>query len=200
MKNEVAYIKTWNFNQYSADERGSTLYSIPNGSSKKSVKTFPVGSISLKLYEPQGLYIRFQAYSRFQAPNGSPVFYEYEDGAVKTVSDTNDNKFNSSYPTFLISPSGKKTLWYEPRDGKNTLFIGNELGEDAKTIGNLSEYTPYGWYGVNDEYILLTKNGSELYISSATKVIGENGYAPLKITDYHKTQVYPGYGYGYGGQ
>jgi len=197
MKDELVYLKNWYFSNYyyanNDSNKAPTLYSInPVGGTKKTIKTFPINkSVSLKLYEPQGLYIQVSSPS---------VFYEYENGKVKEVTGLSDNQFNSFYPTFLISPSSKQTLWYEPRDGKNTVFVGDEAGINPKTIGNLSEYTPYGWYGQNDEYVLLTKNGSELYISSASKVIGENGYQPFKVTDYHKTRTYPGYGYGYGGQ
>jgi len=197
IKDEIVYLKSWYSNSMSIltsnTDKVPTLYSVnPSDGSKKKIKTFAAGkSVSMKLYEPQGLYL--------QVYNPS-VFYEYEDTKIKEISGLSDNQFNAFYPTFLISPSGKKTFWYEPRDGKNTIFIGNETGGDTKTIGNLSEYTPYGWYGQNDEYILLTKSGSELYVSSASKVIGEDGYQPLKITDYHKTRTYPGYGYGYGGQ
>jgi hypothetical protein len=197
VKDELVYLKNWYFGNYyyanNDSNKAPTLYSIkPAGGTKKTVKVFPISKyVNLKLYEPQGLYLQVSSPS---------VFYEYEDSKLKEVTDINDNQFNSFYPTFLISPSAKQTLWYEPRDGKNTVFIGDDAGKNPKTIGNLSEYTPYGWYGQNDEYILLTKKGSELYISSAAKVIGENGYQPLKVTDYHKTRTYPGYGYGYGGQ
>jgi hypothetical protein len=198
LKGELVYMKNWSFaNYYYPNDNGDkvpALYAVsPNGGSKKTIKTFGKDSqTNLKLYEPQGLYIQV---------SGSPsTFYEYEDDNVKEIKGISDNQFSSFYPTFLISPTGKQTLWYEPRDGKNSVFVGDDTGKATKTIGNLSEFTPYGWYGQNDEYILLTKNGSELYISSASKVIGENGYQPVKVTDYHKTRTYPGYGYGYGGQ
>ncbi|MGV9002177.1 MAG: hypothetical protein ACOH18_04480 [Candidatus Saccharimonadaceae bacterium] len=197
MKDEVAYLKNWYFNSYyyvnTDSNKAPTLYSInPAGGARKTIKTFAINKyVNPKLYEPQGLYLQVSS------PN---AYYEYENGKIKEATDVNDNQFNSFYPTFLISPSAKQTLWYEPRDGKNTVFVGDDTGKNPRTIGNLSDFTPYGWYGENDEYILLTKNGSELYISSATKTIGENGYQPLKVTDYHKTLTYPGYGYGYGGQ
>jgi len=197
MKDELVYLKNWYFSNYyyanNDPNKVPTLYSVnPAGGAKKTVKIFPINkSVNLKLYEPQGLYLQVSSPSSF---------YEYEDGKLKEVTGISDNQFNSFYPTFLVSPTAKQTLWYEPRDGKNTIFVGDDTGKNSKTIGTLSEYTPYGWYGQNDEYILLTKNGSELYVSSASKVIGENEYQPLKVTDYHKTRTYPGYGYGYGGQ
>jgi hypothetical protein len=73
-----------------------------------------------------------------------------------------DEKFNKSYPTFLISPTGDNTFWYEARDGKNSLFVGDSRGDKGNEVATLSEYTPYGWY--SDGYILVSKNGSELYI------------------------------------
>jgi len=197
MKDELVYLKYWSLGYYTYNDgsKQTTLLSVsPTGGSKKTIKTFPNNSVNTKLYEPQGLYVRVTD------GNKPSVFYEYEEKAIRTVTDTNDNQFNSFYPTFLVSPTGTRTVWYEPRDGKNTVFIGDAEGKNAKTIGNLSEFTPYGWYGENDQYILLTKDGSELYISDANKAIGENGYQPLKVTDYHKTRSYAGYGYGYGGQ
>jgi len=197
MKDELVYLKYWSLGYYTYNDgsKQTTLLSVsPTGGSKKTIKTFPNNSVNTKLYEPQGLYVRVTD------GNNPSLFYEYEEKAIRAVTDTNDNQFNSFYPTFLVSPTGTRTIWYEPRDGKNTVFIGDAEGKNAKTVGNLSEFTPYGWYGENDQYILLTKDGSELYISDVNKVIGENGYQPIKVTDYHKTRSYAGYGYGYGGQ
>ena len=197
MKDEIVYLKYWSigyYTQYDAARQVTLSTVSPTGGSKKTIKSFPNNSVNTKLYEPQGLYVRVTD------ENSPSVFYEYEEKTIRTVTDTNDNQFNSFYPTFLVSPTGTQTIWYEPRDGKNTVFIGDAEGKNAKTIGSLSEFTPYGWYGENDQYILLTKDGSELFISDANKVIGENNYQPIKVTDYHKTRIYAGYGYGYGGQ
>ena len=109
----------------------------------------------------------------------------------------NDESFGKFYPTYLLSPNSLHTFWYEPRDGKNTLFTGTPNGEAGKEIASLSEYVPYGWY--SDDYLLVSKNSSELYILPATGA-GETGQV-LKISDYHKPAVsFLGYGGGYGGQ
>jgi hypothetical protein len=195
--NELLYLKYWySSNSYYTSQDASkvpALFSINLSKNLvRNVKSFNMGKyLSLKIYEPRGLYI--------QEFNPS-VFYEYENGTVKEINSINENQFNSFYPTFLLSPSGKQTLWYEPRDGKNTIIVGDELGKASNIVGNLSEFKPYGWYGNGDQYILLTKNNSELFISAAGKVIKDGGYQPLKVTDYHKTITYPGYGSGYGGQ
>jgi hypothetical protein len=193
---EVVYLKSWSYGYYNnlGEDKTTVLQSAdPGSATKKTVKSFPVNQyVSTKLYKPQSLYVRVGSLNG----NDPATFYEYENGSIKVVDDTSDSKFNEAYTTFLVSPSGKKTLWYEPRDGKNTVFVGDENGDNAQLIASLSDYTPYGWYGSNDEYILMSKNGSELYVASASGVAG----APLKVTDYHKSRTYPGYGYGYGGQ
>ncbi len=121
------------------------------------------------------------------------VSYEYEVGGkpIKIDSKTySDNQ--SKYLNFVVSPDGKETFWAESRDGKNSLFIGNLDLAEGKQIANLSELKPYGWF--TKDYLLLSKNGSELYI------LGRNGGTPLKVSDYHKPNInYNGYGYGYGG-
>jgi hypothetical protein len=96
-----------------------------------------------------------------------------------------------------VSPLSDKVLWQEYRDGKNALFVGDAHGNNAKTIGTLSDYATYGWFG--DEYILLSKGGSELYVARSDTTLSDTN-KPLKVTDYYKPQnSYPGYGYGYGG-
>ncbi len=192
IENEIVYLKVW-YNSYS--DKTDTLMAInPANGAKRTIKTFSPNSTNIKLYEPQGVYIRTKT------GNNPATFYEYEDGKIETVTDTNDNRFYSIYATYLVSPSGHKTLWYEQRDGKNIVFIGNNEGKDAQAITQLSDYIPYGWFGANDEYILLSKNGSELYIAATDKVASDQNYQPYKITNYHKTATYNGYGYGYGGQ
>lgn len=195
-KNNIVYLKSWSGSKYNnlIFNNDTLLVSadIKTGD-KSTIKSFPVNAnVSDQLYRPQSLYI-----SVFSTKGTDPsTFYEYKNSVIHTVTDTSDSKFNAAYRTFLVSPSGNRTLWYEPRDGKNTIFIGDDNGSSPLQIINSSDYTPYGWYGANDEYILLTKNGSELYIAPATVVIRD----PLKVTDYHKGLIYPNYGYGYGGQ
>jgi hypothetical protein len=147
----------------------------------------PYGNADVRFYEPGGIYIQITS-------GGTVSYYEYEDGAIKSINITGE-KYSSAYPTYLISPSGDKTFWYEKRDGKNTLFIGDNDGKNQKQIASLSDYTPYGWYGDNDQYVLLTKNGSELYIATPDTINN-----PQKVTDYYRSQIINGYGAGYGGQ
>lgn len=56
-----------------------------------------------------------------------------------------------------------------------------------------SDYSPYGWF--TDNYLLVQKSGSELYV-----MVPDGSAQPFKIANYYKPQrSYPGYGGGYGG-
>jgi hypothetical protein len=103
-----------------------------------------------------------------------------------------DQFWSTPYPTYLLSPSSNQTFWTDQRDGKNTLFVGDNDAKNQKTIASLSGYNIYGWF--TDNYLLVSKSSSELYVMPVA------GGTPLKITDYYKPAInYQGYGGGYGG-
>lgn len=197
LQNELVYGYNWDRAYYASNalsgKQGAIISVRPDGTGKRAVQSFPLKEsayyyeLQMQLYEPQGIYLR--------VPNDpdKPQFYEYEDGKLAQLPDYTDTQFNAvPYKTYLISPDGKRSFWSEQRDGKSKLYIGNENAQSSKEIASLSELTAYGWY--TDSYVLLTKNGSELYVMSA------EGGTPQKITDYYKpdARLY-GYGYGYGG-
>lgn len=173
-------------------DRKSTIMAVtPSNGQKQVLKEFASNksaNLQARLYEPQEVYFRV-------ALDGSPVaYFEYEGGTLKSITNTDDKFYNAFYPTFLISPDGQRTLWHEPRNGKNTIFVGDKNGKNSKELAIDSEYTTYGWY--TDKYILLSKNKSELYIAPVDQSIGE----VTKIANYHKPALsFAGYGYGYGG-
>ncbi|HSE29473.1 MAG TPA: carboxypeptidase-like regulatory domain-containing protein [Candidatus Saccharimonadales bacterium] len=189
----LTYIKRWT--NYSYDPLANYIYSIKNdGSNKKEIKSFTskYANLDAKLYKPKEEYFRVGLDN-----DPKPYFYEYEQqtGEFKEAADIDNNKFYDFYPTFLVSPSGKSTFWYEPRDGKNSLFVGDEDAKDSKEVASLSELTPYGWF--SDEYLIASKNGSELFIIPKSN---PNNLPALKMTDYYRTNYgFTGYGYGYGG-
>ncbi len=192
---KVVFASVWNSTDESggltAGKKNSIISVNPDGSDKRTLKTFNAGYdvyVDAVAYTPNEIY--------FAIDNSSGTTYlEYEDGQVKAASGVDGDKFYSYYPTYLLSPSGKQTSWYEPRDGKNTLFIGDANGGHGKEIASLTEYVPYGWY--SDDYLLYSKNDSELYIVPAK---GPGSATDLKVTDYHKPDVsFAGYGGGYGG-
>lgn len=194
---KVVFSKTWfcgpNTTCQASNRKAAILVSGLDGGGKQRIKEFTMSSytdINGQMPSPQKVI--------FSVNNGdnNPVFYEYEAGAIKGITTTSSKFYNTFYPVYLTSPNGQKTFWYEPRDGKNVLFIGDKYGQNGKEIAAQSEHAAYGWYG--DDYILLSKNSSELYIASANSTITDSNKL-LKVTDYHK----PGYGfsgYGYSGQ
>ena len=166
----------------------------PNGQGKKDYQSYAasgVGYTQAALYEPAGVY-----YAVYNYNSNQTTYYKFENQTVSTVTNLTQASFNQPYPTYLLSPSGSQTFWTELRDGKNSLFVGDSNAASPKQIATLSDYSPYGWY--TDNYVLVSKSSSELYILPATGQIGSQ--VPLKITDYYKpTQSFQGYGYGYGG-
>jgi hypothetical protein len=164
----------------------------PDNTNRQTLKDFDVKTVSyINSVQSEVGEIYFRAFV-----SSASTFYTYANGKVEPDSTMTDEKFNKPYPTFLISPTSESTLWYESRDGKNTLFVGDGAGKKGNEVASLSEYTPYGWF--SDNYVLVSKNSSELYIMPSNGA-GSTGQI-LKITDYHKPSTsFYGYGYGYGG-
>ncbi len=195
-KDQLVYTKHWNAGYYSAyrlaNKRMGIYTNKTTGEGKQTVKDFDVGNngyINAVLAKPDELYLG--------VVNGSTSYYEYTNGHLSESKEVSEDSFNTFYPTFLISPGGNASFWYEPRDGKNTLFTGGPDGSSPRQLATLSEYTPYGWY--TDKYLLVSKGGSELYIMPSG---GDDATEHLlKVADYHKPATsFAGYGYGYGGQ
>lgn len=173
---------------------GSIRAVQPTGQGKKDYQTYSasgLGYVQAALYEPQGIY-----YAVYNYNDNKTIYYKFEDHSVSPASDLTRSDFNKSYPTYLVSPSGNQVFWSELRDGKNSLFTADASAQKKKQIASLSDYSNYGWY--SDNYLLVSKNNSQLYIMPASGVAA--GHQPLKVTDYYKpAQTYTGYGYGYGG-
>ena len=194
----VSYNTAWsgynsNGSPYDLSSKNDSIRGVqPNGQNKKDYQTFQTSNTSFiqaSLYEPNAVY-----YAVYSSGNKTS-FYIFEDQAVKPAN-IDQATFDKQYPTYLLSPGGNQTFWAEPRDGKNTLFIGDKNATNKKQIASLSELAPYGWF--TDNYILLAKNSSELYIASPASL--QATHPTLKITDYYKPPLsYSGYGYGYGG-
>ena len=198
MNNQVVYSKNWTASYADWSQLSTKQAELDNiaadGSDHKVVKTFALadgtqaGSVSLDTepYGPGSLYLHF-------VNGSSDQFFDYANGQVSADTKLTTNQFwSGAYPTYLQSPSGHQTFWAEQRDGKNTLFVGNADGSNPKQIASLSDYRPYGWY--TDNYLLVSKNGSELYVMPAS------GSPATKVTDYYKSPLnYNGYGGGYGG-
>jgi hypothetical protein len=190
VEGRVLYIKHWQANWYSAlSGKQVTLSSLkPDGSSKQVVKTFESPDyVEVIPYEPSSLYLK----------SGDKI-YEYEFGAVKGLPDMKPETFyNTDYATYLISPDGKRAFWTQNRDGKQVFFVGDNDGKNETKVATLdTDCQVYGWY--TDDYLLVSKKGSELLIMPVTGV--DKVEQLFKITDYYKPYYsYFGYGGGYGG-
>jgi len=194
---QVYYTKGWNSGGATdLSSKQATFNAInTDGSGKKAIKSFsptaksfsPSIDLSVQLVNPKKFELDFY-------DGVKDNFYTYSNGQVTAdESETSDNFYSGNYPTYLLSPSGSQTFWSEQRDGKNTLFIGNQDSQNSKQIATLSNYSPYGWY--TDNYLLVSKNGSELYAMAK-----DGSQTPVKISDYHKpASIFYGYGGGYGG-
>jgi len=202
----VIYVKQWNgpygansyYGNLKLSGRQDQIISIaPDGSNQQILKNISTPSngssldISAVVYKPGDIYFQAATYSN----GASNVYYEYANGAVTqrdTITDDTFSKAQQNQTTYLVSPSDNQTFWSQQRDGKNTLFVGDYYGGSGNQIASLSDYQTYGWY--TDKYLLVEKNGSELYIMP---VAGGNA---LKISDYFKPpHNFYGYGGGYGG-
>jgi hypothetical protein len=209
MGNQLVFFKAWTSHKsfYTSifpelSVKQSKVVSIAvDGSNRKDLKAYdiaesidgstsyyqPYSSYQSVIYEPGELYFLLSRY------NAETQYFKLFDG--KIAEDTEAKDFFQSgkaYPTYLASPDGSKTFWTESRDGKNTLFIGDANGANEREVAVLSELNQYGWF--TEDYLLVSKNGSELFILPAA------GGQPNKVSDYHKpVYSYYGYGGGYGG-
>ncbi|HEX8763231.1 MAG TPA: hypothetical protein VF733_05780 [Candidatus Saccharimonadales bacterium] len=185
---EVVFGKNVYTHANESTDKQSALYSIrADGSGRKTLKAFSERNyLEIRPYGPNGVYL--SADNKGDKNN----YFEYEDGKFEATTEVDGKNFYDAYPTYLWSPSKKQTFWSELRDGKNAMFVGDIHGKNGKQVNASTDYGIFGWFG--DDYLLLTKNGSELYILSA------EGGTPLKMTDYYKPEInFKGYGGGYGG-
>lgn len=200
---KLVFAKGWYANYYNPgalSDKQLTINSInPSGTGRQTHKSFGYAANqytaeSSYLYEPGEVY--YQVVEK----SADAKYYAYSNGSVVEKSDIKDDfeKYQNGglINTYLASPSNNSTFWSEARDGKFTLFVGDQSGANGKQVATLSEYQTYGWY--SDDYLLVQKKGSELYI------FGKDGIKQdtdaVKISDYHKPAYnYYGYGGGYGG-
>jgi hypothetical protein len=162
----------------------------PDGSGSGVVKSASGGSSidGLVLESPTKL-----DYSFSSGLGSTETYYQITSSGTKQVGSIPNQYVTGSQITYIYSPSWKKTFWYELRDGNNSLFIGDENGENGVQVDPLSQYTPYGWY--TDNYVLFTDKNGQLFIGPA-----DFSAPPTKISDYYSSKQYiSGYGSGYGG-
>ncbi|PLS80973.1 hypothetical protein CYG49_03515 [Candidatus Saccharibacteria bacterium] len=189
LKDNLVYAKV--ANNYFHKPKDNEIMSVrSDGSGKKVVQSFgeeAMYGVQVQSNKPQSAY--FVVHSQ-----KGRLFYEYENGSLQKK-DITDAAFDAAfYPAYSVSPSGNKTFWNEPRDGKSTLMVGDRDGKSAKEVANKTEFASLGWFG--EDYLLATKENSELFILPSSGV--SEARPALKITDYHSAaQQLGGYGYGH---
>lgn len=196
---EIAYTKNWSgscSNVYycgspKTNGKQATFNSVrADGTQKKTVKTYNDLYIDSRTAEFGEIYILYDDGSTGKVD-------EYHEGKMEGITQTGQEFYSEQYPYYSVSPTNNKTLWRDYRDGKNVFFVGDAKGENGNEIGRSEDYNIYGWF--TDEYVLLTKKGSEMHIMPASGLEGGVDKA-LKITDYYKPDYQNrGFGYGYGG-
>lgn len=192
----VVYTKGWTMygsSMLSYDGKQSVIASVrPDGAGKKTIKSFPLTTtswVNSRLYRPGAVY--FQTAS--QDMPQKYVYSELVGGDYKENVTPAVDYATATYPVYQMSPSGKLSLWSEERDGKQVIFIGDKNADNGQELASKSDYKPYGW--LTDDWILLKKNDSELYIT--TKDQFKKGAEPLKVSDYHRSNSgFSSYGYG----
>ncbi len=197
---KIIYEKSWN-NAYGNDaainDKHAGIYSIDaTGRNSQTLKTFDYLA-GTSTYFSSVPYQGDQVYYQVTEKN-ILAYFAYQNGKVSPRGDIADeySEYSRGSVTYLLSPAGSEAFWAEPRDGKNTLLLGDSNGHSGKQIATLSEYSSYGWF--TDDYLLASKGGSELYIMPKGGASGGN--KTVKISDYHKpAQSFRGYGGGYGG-
>lgn len=209
LENDIVYAKNWlysckisvNYPSYRCIEysehingKSNTITSVrPNGTNSHIVRETAITpgqypDIYSKAHKTKEVWFR-----QFVPGSNKNEYFVYNNGTLAATTDVNDALFGKPEPTYFSSPGSLYSFWHESRDGKNTLLVGDSAGDNGQVIATLTEYTPLGWY--SDDYMLASKNGSELYIMPRQNTEGNIS----KVTDFHKPQYsWPGQGYSYG--
>ncbi len=176
---EIVYAKNWVGIHEDIDKKRSGIYAVSvNQSEKKRLKDFSSSYLTLIKARPLELYIQ-----QTNTINGESNFFSYGSGVLTDNSHITPAKFTQYHSLYVTSPTGQKTLWAEQHGSKQTLSVGDKNGSNGSEILNADQYLPYGWY--SDEYILVSRSGSELYIGAAGALQGK-GTVLQKVTDYHR--------------
>ncbi len=184
LKNTITYTKVWgSYNSQATnllDNRVSTVNSIdPVGSSHKVLGSYPaLDSVQVRQNAPNSIDIWHQEYS-----SGANHYYEYTvGGSLKSIDTMSSDKFYDGSFGYYLSADMTRSLWAEPVDGKNRIMVGDSLGAGSTKVADVSDYSPIAWFG--SDYVLVTKDNSELYVMSAA------GSDAFKITNFQPTTIF----------
>lgn len=193
LNEEIVYTKSWSGWGYSwnypslsdlMQGKEDKLISIKSdGTQRKIVKGYSSGTnphtSQIKLGE---LYIVYEDGQKYKID-------KYQNGKIEAASISYEEFENTSYPSYIKSPSGKRVIRVEERDGKRNFFIADENGENGIQIGRTNDFYVDSW--LTDDYIIFSKKGSEMYIISAADP--SDIEQAFKVGDFYQ----PHYGHGY---
>ncbi len=205
LEDKIVYAKNWSYScktyvsnacaAYSdyISGKNATITSVnPDGSSKQTLKQVAIVPAEYPRISSKAIKTD-QVIFRTSSGTAPSTYDRYQYGSLSTASDITDAIFVLPKTTYFVSPSGDYSFWYESRDGKNVLFLGDAAGNNAVEVASGTDFTPLGWY--SDDYLLVSKDGSELYILPRQDTSSNS----VKITDFHKPAYsWPGAGYSYG--
>lgn len=191
INHQLVYNSLWSGYGENASDLGSKTDAIravqSNGQNKKDYQTFPAattGPIQVVAYQPQGLY-----YAVTDSSNNKTTYYKYFEQTVQSDG-VDQTVFAQAYPTYIVSPTGNKTVWSQIHANEVDVYSGDQNANNPKQLTDLTGFIPYGWYGNN--YLLLRQNNG-LYIVPSTG----NGGQPFRISDYVQSgTTTQAYGYG----
>ena len=145
-----------------------------DGSSQQIVASYDATSYSITYnqYAPNAVYLR-----RIAVSGAADQFFSYTAGQAQPVAaQISLAQFQQAYPVYLSSPSGKQSLWVQPKSGQNNLLVGDAGAQNASTVLANTAFSAYGW--ATNQYLLISKTGA-LYS------IGIGGGTPIKIANYY---------------
>lgn len=188
-------------------EEGSAIYSVnADGSDSKKLQEFKNadgdgGIFTNNIYEPRSLFFSF-----YQSQQDTKHF-KYSNGTLTSTDDKQANQ--QKFRFYIASPSGKRTAWYETKDGKNQIYIGNADGQKGKVKATLpADHKPYAWYG--EKTLLIAKGETKKFGPPAPKTLYTlnpwtgnlkqiTSFIPSNKPFNIAMAGYPGASYGYAG-
>lgn len=100
-------------------------------------------------------------------------FWELKNNVVTESAVISADDFTiRKYPSFFLSPNGRLAVWEEKRDGKNNILIGSDNGDSVENFAQETDFAIVDWY--SNDYVLLSKQNSELFITSRAGIKSGN--------------------------
>lgn len=171
--------------------KNATIRAVQSdGQNKKDYQNIPAAGlayIQAAQATPESVY-----YAVFNYNDSKSQYYAFQNQSISQPASVTAASFNKAYPSYVVSPSGKQTIWNETRDGKQVVIIGDSNALNAHSINSLNGFNVYGWY--SDDYLLISKSNSQLFIVPVGDLL-----APLALSNYYKpgkNVVINSYGYG----